>query len=380
MKIGIYAPGFDSERLTGPWLALLRLCRALLNMEHGHEICFLHYRPGNLDIYQQAPDIIVPKIPFLAERKLKSMGIELVCLNGIPSSLKSFLFHTYPSLNTMAIVHGTLPWVADYAYGDALRPKGVRKKLNSNWTKQLMRKAASRFAPLVANSYFTREVLVNEMGVENDRCKVVHCGLDHEIFQIYDRGIVDEVKDENSVHDDYIISVGHYGIRKNSEGILRAYAILRDRGHKYKLLIVGGGWSPRAISSCINYDTLGNDIILTGYLGEHKVAKLYSGALLLVFPTLHETFGMPLVEAMACGCPVVSSNCTAVPEVAGDAALLADDPTDPYELADLMEKIMADSELRQEMVERGLDRARQFTWTKAAREYIEVFDRIEGGS
>jgi hypothetical protein len=110
-----------------------------------------------------------------------------------------------------------------------------------------------------------------------------------------------------------------------------------------------------------------------GYVGAEELPSLYTGAALLVFPSLFEGFGIPLVEAMALGCPIAASKCTSIPEVVGEAALLFD-PRDPDSIAEAMHRILSDATLRQSLIARGHEQAALFSWEKAARETIDVFD------
>jgi alpha-1,3-rhamnosyl/mannosyltransferase len=118
-------------------------------------------------------------------------------------------------------------------------------------------------------------------------------------------------------------------------------------------------------------------IILTGYVDEPTLACLYSGASAFVYPSLYEGFGLPVLEAMACGCPVVCSNRASLPEVAGDAAIQID-PHDPEALAHSLEKVLHDSDLRNRLITAGLQRARLFSWKKTASETLDIFKRAAG--
>jgi alpha-1,3-rhamnosyl/mannosyltransferase len=116
-------------------------------------------------------------------------------------------------------------------------------------------------------------------------------------------------------------------------------------------------------------------VILTGYVDEETLACLYSGAAAFVYPSIYEGFGLPVLEAMACGCPVLCSNSTSLPEVAGNAAVLID-PHDPGHLVQMLEKVLCDSEFRESMISAGLQRAELFSWKRTALETLAVFERV----
>ena len=173
----------------------------------------------------------------------------------------------------------------------------------------------------------------------------------------------------------YVVFVANKTYRKKYKSVFKAFQIIKERGYNGKLAIVGSGWELDHVRPYVK-DKVLEDVVLTGFVQEEEVSWLYRNAQLSVFPTLPETFGMPVLESMGCGCPVVSSNYTAVPEVAGDAALLAEDPLDEQEIADLMWRLLSDYELRQQKIKAGLERARQFTWTRAAREFVDVIEGV----
>jgi len=122
---------------------------------------------------------------------------------------------------------------------------------------------------------------------------------------------------------------------------------------------------------------LGNEsmIILTGYVPKKHLVALYSGALVFIYPSFYEGFGLPPLEAMACGCPVVVSNVASLPGVCGEAAYYVD-PDDVESIAEGMYKVLSDDSLRQSLIEKGLERAKLFSWEKSAKEHLKVFEEV----
>ena len=164
----------------------------------------------------------------------------------------------------------------------------------------------------------------------------------------------------------FFLHVSQYQPVKNIHAIITAYdqLPLSDKPH---LLIVAPGFPNCSIPAGVN-------LIVNPVSGE-ELAKLYRTALAFVFPSLRETFGMPILEAMACGCPVITSNVTACPEVAGDAALLVD-PRSVSDLMGAMRHLAEDASLRADLRHRSLARAKQFTWRRSAEQHLEVFENV----
>jgi len=184
---------------------------------------------------------------------------------------------------------------------------------------------------------------------------------------------------QHEVESPYILYVGSIEPRKNLVRLLEAYALLRDWSEEWGLVIVGARnfWKSTPVAEKVKQLKLEDCVHFTGYVPDKDLPVLYSAADLFVFPSLYEGFGLPVLEAMACGTPVVTSNSTSLPEVAGEAALLVD-PYDVEAIAEAMMRVLSDPELAADLRQRGLARAKQFTWEKTARETIKVYERVLG--
>jgi len=176
---------------------------------------------------------------------------------------------------------------------------------------------------------------------------------------------------------EYFLFVGNVEPRKNLVGLLRAYgALRRGRRHGPALVIAGGaGWKNRAILDAMAASPYTADIRIVGYVPEAELAALMNGAIAFVYPSLYEGFGLPPLEAMACGTPVITSNRSSLPEVVGDAALLVD-PENTRDLALAMARLVDDAPLREELRERGLERAGGFSWRRTAELTSAVYESV----
>jgi glycosyltransferase involved in cell wall biosynthesis len=232
-----------------------------------------------------------------------------------------------------------------------------------------------RATAVVAVSQATKNDIVQHLGVAADRIFVVHEGVDHSIFRPVQRQMLDEP---------YVLYVGSEQPRKNLRVLLYALARLNaHRGHrKLKLVKVGaagGGEAPfrRQTMQLVRDTGLENHVVFTGPVSPDELAAYYSGAACLVLPSYREGFGFPPLEAMACGCPAIVSTAQALVEVAGGAALTFD-PDDDQALADQISSVLGDPALRRDLIDRGLDRSREFSWARAARETRNVYRIVAG--
>ena len=171
----------------------------------------------------------------------------------------------------------------------------------------------------------------------------------------------------------YILAVGTVEPRKNLITLLQSFRKLKDRYHiPQQLLIVGAkGWKDSDIFNEYKKLRLENDVVFPGYIPDADMPKLYSGAELLIFPSIYEGFGLPVLEAMACGCPVVASNRSSIPEIVGDSGLLVE-PMDTEAIAEGIQKLLNDENFRKDCCQKGLARAKLFSWEKTARKIHDV--------
>lgn len=170
----------------------------------------------------------------------------------------------------------------------------------------------------------------------------------------------------------YIFYVGRLTSVKNIEGLIKAFEMLTSKLDFDIVLKLTGDESDLNFSIS---DKVRNMIEFVGYPGDDNLAELYRNASLFILPSLYEGFGLPPLEAMACGCPVVVSNVASLPEVCGDAAQYVD-PYNIESIAEGMHKVLTDDDLRQNLIEKGLARARLFSWEKSAREHIKIFEEV----
>jgi glycosyltransferase involved in cell wall biosynthesis len=186
--------------------------------------------------------------------------------------------------------------------------------------------------------------------------------------------LIERVKARYGIRGDYILYVGTLQPRKNLRRLLKAYAMVQKRDETPCLVIAGRkGWLYDQIFQQVERLGLETEVIFPGYVPQDDLPTLLSGACFFVFPSLYEGFGLPVLEAMACGTPVLCSNVSSLPEVAGNVALLVD-PLDVESMAEAMNRLLQDEGLRAQLVERGFQQVRQFSWDRCARETLTVLE------
>ena len=222
-------------------------------------------------------------------------------------------------------------------------------------------------------SEFIKNEIHEILGLEPDRVTAVPLAPDP-CFSLQKPEIVKKTLSALNLPEKYFLFVGSLEPRKNLGLIVEAMARQKDSVH----LVLAGwkGWGDKSWLSQAP-PALKKKIITPGYVDDHTLVSLYTGALGFIYPSLYEGFGLPVLEAMACGCPVICSDAASLPEVADDAAMYIN-PQDPDTLKHAMEKVSTDPKLRQDLRRRGLRRAACFSWKKTAEKTLELFNRWRG--
>ncbi|GJL65835.1 MAG: hypothetical protein NPIRA05_08060 [Nitrospirales bacterium] len=232
---------------------------------------------------------------------------------------------------------------------------------------------------LVAVSKTTRNELVEHLDISPERIFVVQHGVDSSFRQLADQGaLAFRLAEKFGITSPYILYVGEIGRHKNVMGILRAYLRIREHGFSLPLIMAGppgSGWEEAR--TWVANNGLDQHVYFLGHVDQDTgdLTDLYNGAVLFVFPSFYEGWTAPPLEAMACGTPVITSNCSSLPETVEDAAIQVD-PYDIDEFAAQMERVLDDESLRQEMIEKGLKHVSSHTWEKAGRKLMNVFHDI----
>lgn len=217
---------------------------------------------------------------------------------------------------------------------------------------------------ILADSHATRNDLVRLYAAPPARVRVVYPGVDLAHFAPRSPDAVAAVRARYGIHGRYLLYVGTLQPRKNLRRVLDAFAQTAPAFPDVQLVLVGAaGWRMDAFADLLT--ALGDRVVRTGYVDDAELPALYTGAVALVFPSLFEGFGFPVLEAHACGTPVIASTTTSLPEVAGDAALLVN-PLETNAIADAMRRLLEDDALRADLAARGRANAARFTWDASA--------------
>lgn len=233
---------------------------------------------------------------------------------------------------------------------------------------------------IIAVSECTKRDAVRLYNIASEKIVVIYEGVNPALHPITDPNRLADVRTRYAQQQPFILLVSTIEPRKNINALVDALKILRARGLPHRLLIAGRkGWLYQPIFDHVKQTGMNDAVDFLDFVPDDDLPVLLSACEAFVFPSLYEGFGLPPLEAMACGAPVICSNTSSLPEVVGDAALLVN-PRDVGELANAIERVITDNHLRDELRAKGLAQARKFSWARAAQETLQVYRQVSGSS
>jgi len=241
--------------------------------------------------------------------------------------------------------------------------------------KAFLKRTLNSVSKIITISYSTKRDLIHYFKIPDNNITVTHLAADAS-FRPIKESEVDTFREKYNICCPYILYVGTLEPRKNIPNLISAFSSLKMAGFPHKLILTGKlGWKYEKIFETIRSLKLENEVRLMGRLPDSELPYIYNGAELFVYPSLYEGFGLPPLEAMACGTPVITSNSSSLPEVVGDAGITID-PYNVNMLASTMKDVITNKELQDQMIKRGKDKAKTFTWESTARKTLSVYEEI----
>jgi len=364
VKIAIDASTISTQ--GGPRTYVLGLLDALLKIDRDNEYLVFYNDPCHLGRFPRAREIVLPgKTPLarlwrehvLLPRECRRERVDLL---HCPKSAIPY-FSPCPTVVTL---HDLIP---------LRHPETEKFAARLYWRLQIPI-AARRSSFIITDSEHARREIMADFQVAPGRIRAIMLGFDPAMLarRELDRGVA--VRSRYGLPENYILYVGTIQPRKNLGTLIESFNILKkERGLPYKLVIVGRkGWLYDVLFRQINELGLEEEILFTGFVPDEDLPYVYDGARVFAYLSFFEGFGLPPLEAMACGVPVITSDATSLPEVVGDAGF-ALPPADIRGVADAIWQVVNDDQLHESMRSRGLARARQFSWEAAARETLEIY-------
>jgi glycosyltransferase involved in cell wall biosynthesis len=369
MIIGVDARPVSYPQLTGIGVYLNNLLQAIQELDQENYYYLISNRAINFKVVNPRWKKIEGRLP---QRMISTLWMQC-CMPRIASKVKLDLFwgprHQLPlfmpkNIKTVLTVHDIVHLLFPHTMNLFTL---VTERL-------LMRRSIRRADYVIADSISTASGIQEHYQAESTNIGVVYPGS-----PTFAEHIRSSVSDNEKLPRKYFLFVGTLEPRKNLRAILGAFSLLDIDSEDVDLVIVGNiGWKTKDEMNLLGTHRHRSRIHLPGYVDDARLSFIYQSALCLLYPSLYEGFGFPILEAMTYGVPVITSNVSSMPEVAGDAALLVD-PHDEKGLADAMKKILVNDDMRKIMISKGCDRAREFSWKRCAEETLGIFEKVLSG-
>lgn len=377
--------GFDGSRiakqfLTGTEHYSIEILKALSKIDYKNQYLIYSPQPISHKIGKLPKNFSYKIIPFPRLWTQFRLSWEILVAKPKPDVL--FI----PS-HTIPLIHPQKTMVTVHDLGFKYFPQ-LYGKLEMKYQDFGLKMAIKKSTHIITVSQNTKKDLVKICRVDAGKITVIYHGYNQKLYKPLGKEEIrkkEELKEKSIFpsqilrYSPYIFFVGRIEEKKNAIGLLKAYAFLRREPKiKHKLVLAGNpGFGYDKYTQYKNSlpDNIKRDVIELGYTEDRKLATWMRNADLFFFPSLFEGFGLPVLEAMACGVPVVASKITSIPEVAGSAAILIN-PHKPYEMAVALSKVINDKKLRYSLVSKGKARASIFSWQKSAEKTLKVLEEV----
>ena len=254
-------------------------------------------------------------------------------------------------------------------------PQFLKHRAAYFYAKSLFKLMAIRSKKIIAVSENTKADIVNYLGVKEDKVVVIYNGVSEIFKKDASKEECEKLRHKLNLHAKYILNISNMKAHKNIETLIEAYSKLRKKGIEQKLLLAGGKKERvKELQVYAEQFNVAEDIIFIQNIDFEDLPVLYRICDVFVFPSLYEGFGLPLVEAMASGVPVVTSNVSSMPEVVGNAGITIE-PSNADSLAEAIEKVISDNKLRENMIKTGIKQVEKFNWRNTAKKTLEVYEK-----
>jgi glycosyltransferase involved in cell wall biosynthesis len=265
-------------------------------------------------------------------------------------------------------------------YAELPKSESWYQRAGRFYRRLIVPRTVGRISRILTISQFSKDDILQHIPrLDASMIRVIHLSA-NEIYHTIDRTTARQgVYKRFDVDGNYVLLLGGLDPRKNTELVIKEFIELKNEHHlEEKLLIVGvPNWKQTDFFKVVQQSGFSEDIVFLDFVSEEELALLYNAATVFLYPSLYEGFGIPPLEAMACGVPVITSNTTSIPEVVGDAALLID-PANGEELKSALAKLLDDKGLRDALANRGLEQAKKFSWKKMAEETLDTYEKVYG--
>ncbi len=368
MRIGIDAHQVGTE-LAGNVTYITSMIDALADIDRSNQYTLYMTKPSAVERYANrwpnftvrriVPHTPIIRIPIVLNTELRLRPVDIL-----------FVQYTAPPFAPCKVVTS----IHDISYEHLSETFTRRSRFQMKLT---IRQTARKAAHIVTPSEYSRQDLIKTYHLSPEKITMIPLASPHFFKPVSDMEEIKRIRQKYDLSGDFILGVGSIQPRKNLVRLIEAYSMLvKKRDDVPQLVLVGKrSWLFEETARATNIHGVDHRVNFTGFVPDEDLPGLYSAAKCFIYPSYFEGFGLPPLEAMRCGTPVIAGDRTSLPEVVGDAGLLVD-PFDTNAIASALEIMLSDDKLRDSLSKKGLERASKFSWIESARQTLEVFEKV----
>lgn len=375
MKIGIEGQRLYRKKKHGMDMVALELIKHLQKIDLENEYVIFVNPDEDRDCIPQAPNFKIVELKggpyptweqWALPRTAKKEGCDLLhCTSNTGP-----IFSSVPLITTL---HDII-----YLESISIFKKGGTwyQKFGNMYRRWIVPTVVKKSKKVVTVSNFEKERISEFMGLKKNLMSIYN-GVGEHFKKIEKQSELDKAKAKYNLPDNFLFFLGNTDPKKNTPNVLKAFADFNAESDvKYKLVMLD--YEENALMQVLNdigHPEIRNDIVMTGYVPNNEMPTIINQCKVFLYPSLRESFGIPILEGMACGVPVITSNTSSMPEIAGDAGLLVN-PYEPQEITEAIKQILSDEKLRNSLCEKGIQQASKFSWRKMAENYLELYNTV----
>jgi glycosyltransferase involved in cell wall biosynthesis len=379
MKIGIEAQRIFRKKKHGMDMVALELIRNLQSIDNDNE--YLIFVKPDVD------DTVIKETTNFKIVKLNGGFYPLWEQYSLPRAAKKAGCQLLHCTSNTAPIFTSIPLVVtlhdiiymESSYFKILKGTGtLYQKFGNLYRKMIVPKIVRKSKKIITVSHFEKNRIGHFFGIGGDnRLTAVYNGVSEHFKPITDHTELQRVKTKYHLPEHFFFFLGNTDPKKNTKGSLKAYSdFIKQTGSDHKLVMLDYDLSElEKLLDEIGDIELIDRIVLTGYVVNTDLPAIYTLCDVFLYPSLRESFGIPMLEAMSCGVPVITSNTSSMPEIAGDAAMIID-PFKPEQITDALIQIISSQSLKKQLIERGLQQSAKFSWKAMAKDVLEIYNQI----
>lgn len=376
MKIGIEAQRIFRKKKHGMDFVALELIRNITRIDHENEYV-VFVKPGDDEqCLERSPNVKIVYLggsypdfeQFRLPATARKEGVQLLHCTSNTAPVWS-------SVPVMITLHDII-----YMESISLFRKGFTpyQKFGNMYRRLVVPPVVRKSRKIITVSEYEKNRIASFFNIQDDRLVAVYNGVGSYFKPLTDSAVLAAFRSKYKLPEEFIFFLGNTDPKKNTIGVLKALSLLHKDEPRFRLPLVMLDYDREALQNslqAIGAPELINNIILTGYVPNHELPALYSNCSVFLYPSHRESFGIPMIEAMSCGAPLIASNTACMPEIANDAAHFIN-PEKPDEIAAGVKKYLTEPDYRATQVQKGFQRAKDFSWEKMARQTIEIYRNL----